>query len=87
MFGALTSLVAVKATVAQALPHALMQTLGSSDAAAQVLATVCATSAALEFALLPIVALVARLLVPPPRQSIGFHKHGCTCTVQPFHAR
>ena len=40
MLGALTSLVAVKATVAQALPAALVQTLGSSDEAARVLATV-----------------------------------------------
>ena len=59
MFGALTSLVAVKATVAQALPAALVQTLGSSDEAARVLATVCSTSAALEFSLLPVVAALS----------------------------
>ena len=59
LFGALTSLVAVKATVAQALPLALLQTLGSADEAARVLGSVCAASAALEFALLPIVAALS----------------------------
>jgi DHA1 family tetracycline resistance protein-like MFS transporter len=58
-YGALCSLVCVKAVVAQALPLMLMELSAQPDRVAQTLSTVCAGSAAFEFLLLPAVAALS----------------------------
>ena len=52
-YGALCSLVATKAVVSQALPIALGDMIGERDRVGEMLGTVAASSAALEFAVLP----------------------------------
>jgi hypothetical protein len=58
-YGALCSLICVKAVVAQALPLMLLELQAQPELVASTLSTVAAGSAALEFALLPAVAALS----------------------------